>query len=504
MGQHQHHIGGGEETAGLQHQRPPPLATGLGGVEEQLLGGEGPARGQAHEDQPGDQEGQHGDRHQPAGPGEIADTVVTEPQVDQPHRHEHGRLGGGVGDGLEGARGEQPVLQGGRGGEDQREHQEQIADLGDRGVGNQELEPLLAQGHQIAEQDGRGTEPAEELGGRQRHHPRQHLEPQPHHQEPGALHHQPRQQRAGRGRRPGVCGRQPQVQRHQGGLGQQPGGHERGGDPGERTGLHAPGQEHDVEGPIGPVEQHGAEQIEHRAEQGEDQIAQGRAQGLGAPVQRDQGDGRKGEELEGDIEGEQVAREEHQVQRAPDGEQQGPEHQRPARLAHPRRGGEVRPRIDRDAQHHQGRHREHRQGEGIGPQGHAQRRGPAAQQIDQPRAGLPHRERDGAHHPQTGEDGHRRHPPGGAPAQGEGRQHPREGQHHGEHQQPALGGRGQGVHRGESGGISDRRRRHPHRRGGADRPAGDRHPGSPSPRPRTAAAAPRAPGQWRRRPPPGR
>ena len=50
----------------------------------------------------------------------------------------------------------------------ERKHEEQVADLRDGGIGDQQLQPLLAQGQHAAEQDRSRAQGCEQLRGRQR------------------------------------------------------------------------------------------------------------------------------------------------------------------------------------------------------------------------------------------------------------------------------------------------------------------------------------------------
>jgi hypothetical protein len=79
--------------------------------------------------------------------------------------------------------------------------------------------------------------------------------------------------------------RQPEVQGHQRGLGQETGGHQCRGNPGHRPRTDTLGQQRDIQRAVGAIEQHGTEQVKDRSEQCEDQVAQGCAQGFRAPVQ---------------------------------------------------------------------------------------------------------------------------------------------------------------------------------------------------------------------------
>ena len=170
------------------------------------------------------------------------------------------------------------------------------------------------------------------------------------------------------------------MQREQRGLGQQPRRHQRGGRPRRRARAGCgPASSDDVERAIGAVEQRRAEQIEHRAEQREEQVAQRGRQRLGAAVEADQRHRGEGQQLQRDVEIEQIAAEEDGVQRAPDRQQQRPEHERRARLARARAAAEVGAREQPDrADHERGGHQHHGR-QAVGAQRDAERRRPAAQ-----------------------------------------------------------------------------------------------------------------------------
>ena len=78
------------------------------------------------------------------------------------------------------------------------------------------------------------------------------------------------------------------------------------------SGTHALGQQSNVERAVGAVEQRRPQQIEHRAEQREQQIAQRRPDGLRATLQADERHGGKGQQLQRDVEVEKVAAERRQ------------------------------------------------------------------------------------------------------------------------------------------------------------------------------------------------
>ena len=93
---------------------------------------------------------------------------MAERRVDQSRRHEHGGLGGGVRDRLQqAARQGAAALELRRSGvEGERKHQEEVADLRQRRVGDQQLESLLSQRDDAAEHDRRRAERGEQLRGR--------------------------------------------------------------------------------------------------------------------------------------------------------------------------------------------------------------------------------------------------------------------------------------------------------------------------------------------------
>ena len=106
--------------------------------------------------------------------------------------------------------------------------------------------------------------------------------------------------------RAGVGGRQPQMQREERGLGQQSRRHQRGCNQGHGFGVHPLGQQHDVERAVGAVEQGRADQIEDRAKQREDQIAQRSRERLRAAIQADQRHRGERQQLQRDVQREEI------------------------------------------------------------------------------------------------------------------------------------------------------------------------------------------------------
>jgi len=213
--------------------------------------------------------------------------------------------------------------------------------------------------------------------------------------------------------------RQPEVKRKQRRLRQQPDGHQcRGGDD-RRHRPDAFGQQRDIEGAVGTVEQDGAEHIQHRAEQGEQQVAQRGLQGFGAAFETDQGHPGEGQEFERDIQRKQIAGQEYRVERPPDRQQQRPEHERRTHLMPVLRHLEIAVRKQRYSQQNHRRRQQHDHRQAVGAQGNAERRRPATQQIDQRVAGLHQFDANCDGQCESGRNCQHDHPPGVAPTQGQ-------------------------------------------------------------------------------------
>ena len=91
------------------------------------------------------------------------------------------------------------------------------------------------------------------------------------------------------------------MQREEGGLGEESDGHQRSGNECRGFHMNPAGEQHDVERCIAAVEQRRSDQIENRAEQGEEQVSQRGLQRLRAAVETDQRYRGEGEELERDV-----------------------------------------------------------------------------------------------------------------------------------------------------------------------------------------------------------
>jgi len=183
------------------------------------------------------------------------------------------------------------------------------------------------------------------------------------------------------------------MQRKQSSFCQQANRHQRGSDDSRRHWLNALGEQGDVEGAVGAVQQYRAQHVEHRAEQREEQVAERRLQGLRAPIeahQRHAGEGQKFErnvqcepqKFERNVQCEQVAGKKHGVECPPDRQQQCPEHERGTRLGDAGRRLEIGTGEECDRQKNDRRRQQHDRRQAIGAQRDAQRRRPATQQID--------------------------------------------------------------------------------------------------------------------------
>ncbi len=383
---------------------------------------------------------------------------MPERRVDEAGRHEHRGFRRRMGDRLEHAAGHGPRAVELRRLESpgERKHQKEVPDLGDGRIRDEQLQARLPQCHHVADENGRRTERAQQLSRGQCHDTGKHVEPEPHDEEPRSLDDQCRERGARRGRRTGVCRRQPQVQRKERGLGQQPRRHRCRRRPRHGVGTHPRGQQRHVHRAVGAVQQEGAQQIQHGAQQREEQVAQCRAQRLAAAVQAHERHARKGQELQRDVEREHVAAHEHEVERPPDREQEQPERQRSPRLPSARRCAEIPSGVDADAGNHHGHGQQHDHRQPIGAQGDAERRRPATEQIDQRVAGAHRGVGDGDRDAESEHERRERHALRMAAAEHEPGHHAGKRQQDRQHEEIAVRGRhvvrsgvaGIGLHRG--------------------------------------------------------
>ena len=84
-------------------------------------------------------------------------------------------------------------------------------------------------------------------------------------------------------------------------MAKSPDGHQRGGNKCRGFHMNPAGEQHDVERCIAAVEQGRSDQVENRAEQGEEQVSQRGLQRLRPAVETDQRHRGEGEELERDV-----------------------------------------------------------------------------------------------------------------------------------------------------------------------------------------------------------
>ena len=131
------------------------------------------------------------------------------------------------------------------------------------------------------------------------------------------------------------------MQREERGLGQETDRHQCGRNAGGGVGTYLPGQEGDIQGPIGSIEQRHTEEIEHRAREREEEIAQSGSERFGPTIETHERNCSERQELERDIEIEQVVAEEHGIKRSPHRKQKRPEHKRSAGLGHTTRCAEI-------------------------------------------------------------------------------------------------------------------------------------------------------------------
>ncbi len=213
--------------------------------------------------------------------------------------------------------------------------------------------------------------------------------------------------------------RQPQVKWKKRRLRQQTGRHQRGRDETDGLGTDAFGQQGDVERSVSTIQQHRAEHVEHRAEEGEQQVAQCGLQGLGTAFETDQRHAGEGQEFECDIQRKQIAGQKHRIERPPDRQQQRPEHERRTRLRHIFRGIELLAREERDAQHNHRRRQQHDRRQAVGTQGNAKRRRPATEQINQGTVRLNQFDANHDSEYEPGRNCQHGHAPGIAPTQGQ-------------------------------------------------------------------------------------
>ncbi|EZP29087.1 hypothetical protein BW35_02145 [Micrococcus luteus] len=290
----------------------------------------------------------------PPDAGELAQVAGAGLMVDDADDHEQRRLEHRVGQ-EHGEPGHRRVP----GAQAVGHHEE--AELGDRAVGEHELDVRLPQGAPAAEHQGPQADAEhQDLPGREVVE----LRGQAGHEEHAGLHHGRRVQVRGHGGGRGHGGREPEVERRLGRLGQGADQHERDGD--LEQPAH-PGVRHEGRGRLedagdppgaGDVGQHD-EAGEHgqAAERGDDQGGDGGAAGEDAVARvADQQEGQDRGDLPEGVEHHEVVRGHQAEHRAGEGQQLAAEH-RVARLVLPEVAGAVGQDQRADSQHDQGHER---------------------------------------------------------------------------------------------------------------------------------------------------
>ena len=189
----------------------------------------------------------------------------------------------------------------------QPQRQQRVAQLGDRRVGHQRLQPRRTQFRPAASDQRHHPGGAEQQAGVAAEFSRGGLAPDQPEDVQRPLDHQRREQRADRSRCRGVGRRQPQVQRPQRGLEHQPEGHQQQRQMGHAISFGQLRQHGQIEHAVAPVDQRHTEQVGQRAGQRQQQVIQRRLPGL-APGQRHQRHRDQAEQLQRHVEVEQVCR----------------------------------------------------------------------------------------------------------------------------------------------------------------------------------------------------
>ena len=189
------------------------------------------------------------------------------------------------------------------------------------------------------------------------------------------------------------------------------------------SGRNPLGEEDDIEGSVTAINQNRPGKVENRPQQGKEEIAQGGLKRLWPAVQAHKRHGGEGQEFQPNIEREEIASDEDEVQRAPDREQQDPEGEWRSRLRQIFRRREVLARIGADGADDDGGHEHHDRGKPIGAQRHAEGRSPPADEIDDGGEGLGFRgrNRDGNH--KAGRQGRERNSLNASSTAHKGQQH---------------------------------------------------------------------------------
>ncbi len=312
MGHYTEYVGGRHQRAEQHAQRPRPvLRLFEQRLQQQPFGQKAAAGRQAHQAAAGHGERGQGDRHVLTGALHALDPLAAENGLQLASGKKHRHLGQPMGQHEQPQRRMQPRL-----GQmqQQAEGQQRIAQLGNRGIGHQRLQPRRAQRRPATGDQRQHPGSAEQQAGVAAEFSRGNLAPDQPEDVQRPLDHQRRKQRADRCRRRGVGRRQPQVQRPERGLEHQPHAHQQQRQMGRAVGLAQARQQGQIEQPVAPVEQRHTEQVGQRAGQRQQQIVQRRLPGF-TPGQRHQRHGHQTEQFQGHVEVEQIGRQPQRRQR---------------------------------------------------------------------------------------------------------------------------------------------------------------------------------------------
>ena len=300
------------------HRSPQPLTGGDRPGEQLPLAEEGATRRQTDQGNAAQCHGESGGGQALGGAVQFADGVVTGMLLDDADRQKQSGLGEAVGQGQQDQSAHRKLarrtrwqcLQQGK-------EQEQVAQLGNRGIGREQFEPFRLQRAPRPPQHRAGAQYTQQIGGSRCHSVREHLQPQAQHEVERRLDHQRRKHRADRGWRTPVCRRQPEMQREQRGLQQQAGGHHCQCRPCHGSRLDDARQRGHIQRPVAGIDQADPGQKHHRTQQSHQQVAQGRLD-RGAPApEGGQCHRAQAEEFQRDVQVEQVAGQQQGVQRGP-------------------------------------------------------------------------------------------------------------------------------------------------------------------------------------------
>jgi hypothetical protein len=230
-------VGGCEEATADHHCHVTPFSRRQGRFQKKPLGDEAATGRKSHEAHPRHGKSKHGDGQLLNRAAQIGKAVVAERLQDIAGGEKNGGLGTGMGQNEVEDRTPRRPLEAAR--QAQRKDQEEITDLGHRGVGDELLQPPGRKGLERTPEDRRRPEHSRQMRCGGADEGCEELEPQPEHDVERGLDHQGREQRADRRRGVGVRRRQPGMQRKECCLHQQPHAHQGQGGIAEGLGREA-------------------------------------------------------------------------------------------------------------------------------------------------------------------------------------------------------------------------------------------------------------------------